>query len=461
MGFLTAKIHFKPKGDEERLIKLLTHISKNIYNVALYELRQYYFKTQRVLPLDALLDKIKDNENVIALGSDWSAAIAKDARKNLYTYTKYHNFDGTVKAFMKDEMDKEKFSAAFPRYLKKKAFHSISMKGLKKDRNGEYLNVPLPPMIASGRVFKMDIKDELLKEFVDACGPISNPTLKIKVPRYVSDRSLPLAIIVPDRYGEYFTASILYPYNLPMPKKIDYKRVMGIDIGVNNLLTCATTTSDAFIIRGKELKSLNRLYNRVISKEKKRLPFIDGDKERQLKTSKHIRRLYRNMNDKIDAYINSAAKMVIDYALKNNINLIIIGWNNGIKTGGVKNDELSNFTKAKINESFVGLPLSELKDRIVLKGKMVGITVEVINEANTSEKSFFDNDSFKSSIKSGKRIERGDYITAKGLHVNADYNAALNMIRKYFSIKGLRLPILDKLVQLGPLVPYGIKIKLS
>ena len=48
MNFLTMKYHFKANFNEKKLLKLLCRISKNIYNSALYELRQQYFKNKSI-----------------------------------------------------------------------------------------------------------------------------------------------------------------------------------------------------------------------------------------------------------------------------------------------------------------------------------------------------------------------------------------------------------------------------
>ena len=48
MPFLTRKYHLKVKGKQKRLLDLLCHISKNIYNSTLYELRQEYFNNKEI-----------------------------------------------------------------------------------------------------------------------------------------------------------------------------------------------------------------------------------------------------------------------------------------------------------------------------------------------------------------------------------------------------------------------------
>ncbi|MFO7969068.1 MAG: hypothetical protein R6U15_03010 [Candidatus Izemoplasmatales bacterium] len=58
------------------------------------------------------------------------------------------------------------------------------------------------------------------------------------------------------------------------------------------------------------------------------------------------------------------------------------------------------------------------------------IGYQVINEAYTSMASFIDKDDFKQKDFSGRRIKRGLYQSKKGILINADLNASLNIIRK-------------------------------
>lgn len=52
---------------------------------------------------------------------------------------------------------------------------------------------------------------------------------------------------------------------------VDRTKVLGIDPGLNNWLTCVSNIGTSFIIDGKHVKSLNRWYNKQVSvlKEKK------------------------------------------------------------------------------------------------------------------------------------------------------------------------------------------------
>ena len=113
------------------------------------------------------------------------------------------------------------------------------------------------------------------------------------------------------------------------------------------------------------------------------------------------------------------------------IDEIIIGYNKGFKTYGIKNTELKGKDKRKANQNFIQIPLSRFKDKLILKAKEFGIYVRSINESYTSKSSFYDNNPIKKDMYSGERIKRGLYKTKNKRIVNADINAALNIYKKY------------------------------
>ncbi len=68
---------------------------------------------------------------------------------------------------------------------------------------------------------------------------------------------------------------------------------------------------------------------------------------------------------------------------------------------------------------------------ITYKAQLVGIAVVLVNEAYTSKCSALDHESIcKHEHYTGRRISRGLFRTADGRIVNADANAAANILRK-------------------------------
>ena len=148
----------------------------------------------------------------------------------------------------------------------------------------------------------------------------------------------------------------------------------------------------------------------------------------------------KNRNNKINDYISKAVNKTIFKMKELNISKLIIGWNKYIKDGGVKNNKLTKKQLSKVNQHFVGLPLSKLKDKLINKAKQIGIEVTVINESYTFKASALDNDKFNNELPfNGKRITRGLYKTSNNNIINADINAALNMIRKCNSNEELNI----------------------
>lgn len=87
------------------------------------------------------------------------------------------------------------------------------------------------------------------------------------------------------------------------------------------------------------------------------------------------------------------------------------------------NDQYNQWSKS--------IPIPRLKDRIIYLAEQEKIETIVINEAYTSKASYIDKDelSYQESF-SGRRIKRGLYLSKDKILINADLNAALNIMRK-------------------------------
>lgn len=142
--------------------------------------------------------------------------------------------------------------------------------------------------------------------------------------------------------------------------------------------------------------------------------------------------------------INKVARLVVNYCLEKNLGTIVFGWNRGIKQEINLGD--------KTNQNFVQLPLARLKARIQQLCEEYGIQFTETEESYTSKASFLDNEVLptygeKSNEENGflgKRVFRGLFRTGENFLVNADANAAANILRKVAGRLGINLSQLSR-----------------
>ena len=65
------------------------------------------------------------------------------------------------------------------------------------------------------------------------------------------------------RNGEFYL-ELVYKIET-IPTEVDSSRVLGIDHGIDNWLTCVSNIGTSFIVDGRHLKSLNQWYNKRVS----------------------------------------------------------------------------------------------------------------------------------------------------------------------------------------------------
>ncbi len=211
---------------------------------------------------------------------------------------------------------------------------------------------------------------------------------------------------------------------------------MSIDFGYNNLAYCALSNGNHLHIDGLRLKSMNQRYH-------KRIAHLASARPNQMVLTKAMISLIEKRNNQMTYSIYKAARLIIDLAITQQVGRIIIGYNEGFK-----DIKLSD----QYNQMAKSIPIAWLRDRILYLAKSKGIETKVINEAYTSKSSYIDKDDLPDLNDkevpnfSGKRIKRGMYVSKNGLCLNADLNAALNIMRKgnpdaiWIGSKGLNTP---------------------
>ena len=196
--------------------------------------------------------------------------------------------------------------------------------------------------------------------------------------------------------------------------------IAGIDTGLNNLATLMENLSGfkPLIINGKPLKSINVYYH----KNKASLHFKS---QPEIKTSHRLRRLTHKRNCKIDNYLHSASRSIINHRAANSIETLVIGKNDGGQTG-------RNLGK-KTKQNMVSIPHAKFIEMLTYKAQLMGINVVVVTEEYTSKCSFLDNEPLcKQDSYQSRGIKGGLFRNRNGTLINADVNGSLNIIRKAF-----------------------------
>ena len=381
---------------------MLMHTAKNLYNEALYNVRQHYFETNTYLDYNSnykLLSRNSDNYRI--LNTQQAQAVIRKV-------------DEAMKAFFGSLRSKTKQKVRLPRYLNKDGYYSIVDRMVYKP-NQNYYVLPRSNFIKSVSKYFEETKKSLDKQGIDL-DVMESLKLEIETPRCITNKQIKEITIKPKYDGKYI--EVIHTYIDEEENEIQENKrteTMGIDFGYNNLATCAVSNGNNLLIDGLKLKSLNQYYH-------KRISLLASKRPNQKVLTRKMIRLMEKRNNQMTYAINKAAKLIIERAVTNDVGKIIIGYNEGFKDITL-NDRYNQWSKS--------IPISRLKDRIMYLAEQEKIETIVINEAYTSKASYIDKDelSYQESF-SGRRIKRELYLSKDKILINADLNAALNIIRK-------------------------------
>ena len=396
--------------DQTGLLSKCAHGANNMYNAALYQVRQSFFKHRKFFSYNELdkLFKIKYQQRECMAYHEvgYVQSAQQTIKEVLNIWSCYFK---ALKAFYKNS---SKFSGKphIPSYLEKGNRHLFFVTNQSaKNKNG-YLVIP-----KLGIHLKLDQRVKKIKQV--ALKPLSKQRFRILVQYEVSD-----SVMKPDN-GVY----------------------IGIDPGLDNAFTCVTNGNQCpLIINGKGPKSVNQYYNKqraILSRKHaqyhqccKTINTKQGIKKIYYDSQKMIQ-LTEWRNTKIKQFAHKASKRIIDYALNCGANTIVIGKN--------KNQKRSANLGKRNNQNFIGIPHSMMINMIKYKAQQVGINVIETNESYTSQTSFLDHEKpckqngnyvrkQKHLSPAKRRVKRGLFRSNNGTLINADVNGALQIIKKVF-----------------------------
>lgn len=390
--YLTVKQQLKHLSKEEYLIlRELCHSVKNLYNQAVYNIRQYYFDEGKYLNYVENNKLLKSSENYKILNSNMAQQILKEV-------------DGAFKSFFRllklKSKGEYKEKVKLPKYLPKNSFTTLVVGFVRLNEN----------------TFILPYSQSYKK---------NHRPIKINIPPLLLDKNIKEIRIIPKFNARFF--EIQYTYQVENEERnLDKNNALAIDLGVNNLATCVTNRGKSFIVDGKKLKSINQWFNKYNAK----LQSIK-DKQGYGKTlTMKQKYIWNKRNNRVNDYLSKSARIIINYCLENNIGTLVCGYNNDFQ----RNSDIGK----KNNQNFVNIPFSKLQSKLEYLCEFYGIKYVDQEESYTSKASFFDMDIIpeykeKDNIEysfSGKRVRRGMYKTLKGYILNADVNGALNILKK-------------------------------
>ena len=391
--YLTVKQQIKHLSKEDyKSIKELCHIAKNLTNEAIYNVRQYYFTEDKFLKYEKNYTLLKSSPNYKELNSNMAQQILKEVDGS------FKSFFGLIKLAKQGKYSFK--DCKLPHYLPKDGYTALVIGFVRL--NGNKLILP----------FSNNFKK-------------THKVVEITIPPVLLDKKVKEIRILPKANARYFEIQYIYEAEC-IQRNLNTQNALALDLGVNNLVTAVSSAGKSFIVDGRRLKSINQWFN----KENARLQSIKDKQHFGKKPTNRQKAIARDCNNKVNDYMNKAARMIIDYCIKNDIGTLIAGYNVTFQ----RNTHIGK----QNNQNFVNIPYGRLRDKLAYMCELNGITYVEQEESYTSKASFWDkdnipvynNDNPKEYEFSGNRVHRGLYETANGKTFNADINGALNIMRK-------------------------------
>lgn len=371
----------------------LCKYSNNLYNFALYNIRQFFFANKKYLQYVSNYHICKNNENYKLINAGSAQQILRTIDGN------FKAFFACVKKYKAG--DSHVNGLGIPHYRKKGGLFQIIFSTNSITIKNGFFQVPI------SREYRR------LKDF--------HGTIKIPFPKRLEGKNIREIKIRP--CGNCFKIDYICEIEQQFVET-DQNNYLAIDIGVENLATCVSNVETPFIMDGRKLKFINQHWNKKIAK-------LQAIANRQnMKTTRRIESITEKRNNQINDGIKKTARYIINNCIKNKIGNVVVGYNKDFK-------RFVNIGKTN-NQNFVQIPFGKLRVQLSYLCWLYGINYIEVEESYTSKSSFLDLDPIPdynpenpfSGQFSGKRIKRGLYKSKNGTILNADVNGAYNILRK-------------------------------
>lgn len=336
-------------------------LSKNLYNAANYAIRQEYIFHRRFIPYAEMAKTMKTNPDYCALPRKVSQWVLKQVD---------HDWKAYFAALEAWERCPNKFTGKpkLPKY---------------KDK-------------AHGRNLLTYTDQAISLPLLKKKGVIKPSQLDVTVK--TRQRTIDQVRIVPRK--SHYVVEVVYTVETAPERTQTPERIAAIDLGMNNLAT-VTSNQPGFVpllVNGRPLKTINQLYN-------KRRAFLRSQLWAEQHTSRRIEALTNTRNRRVDAYLHTMSRRIINVLAQHQIDTLVMGKSAGWKQG-------INFG-SKTTQMFLQIPHDRFIHMLSYKAEQVGIRVIVSEESYTSKCSFLDLEPVeKRTAYAGKRVHRGCFAPA-------------------------------------------------
>ena len=354
--------------------------SNNMYNFALYTVRQEFIGNNNYLNYYDTQKLLKDSEPYKHLMSQASQCVLQLIDRNFKSYFK-------------------------------------AIKDWKKNPH-KYLGMPkLPKYRDKGKPFTWFLKNNqtYIKD--------GRLYFKLKCMNGYSFKTGVTGRLIAVRFvpqNNYFTLEIIYEKEIE--DKTEYNdRIAAIDLGVNNFVTLTNNVGlQPIVINGRGIKSVNQYYNKQRAKM-----MSDLKKRNGLNWSNRLDALNKKRYNRVHNFMHNSSRFVVDYCKENNIDNLVIGLNKTWK------QECS--INGKATQNFTFIPYDKFIQQLEYKCQDEGIRISVVEESYTSGTSFLDNEEpIKENYNKNRRIKRGLFKSNKGLLINSDVNGSMQIMKKVY-----------------------------
>jgi IS605 OrfB family transposase len=354
--------------------------SKNLYNAALYILRQSFFDHESVPPYAKLAHTLKGTPEFRALPAKVAQWVVRQVCGAWDTFWKAHS------AYQQCP-DKFTGRPKLPHYKPK----------------------------SDGRNLLVYTRQAISRPALKA-GWICPSQLGITI--QTKQKEVQQVRIVP--HASHYVIEVIYTVKPTScaANKLNPQWVASLDLGID-ILAAVTSNKKSitpFLVNGRPLKSVNAYYNKDRAAIQAALP--PGQY-----TSHRLTALTDKRNRKIKHYLHWASRYIVDWMVSERLGSIIIGhnvgWKQEVDIGSVN------------NQNFVAIPHSTFIHMLTYKAQLAGIKVVVQEESYTSKCSFLDLEPIRKHAQyCGRRVRRAEFISAQGQTIHADINGSYNILRK-------------------------------